>query len=73
MEWPSTVICPVRAGPELAVKEKLIAPPVTGPTVNQLWSLAGAKGPTRFTVAGITVGRASEPEVAGSDLGVGSN
>src|SRR5580658_7235094 len=62
--WPSTVMVAVRLEPLLAVKEKLITPSATPPIVSHAWSLAGANGASKFTVAGNTAGRKSVPAAA---------
>src|SRR6516225_5005979 len=65
---PSTVRWAVRGVPVvLAVKEKGTTPSAAGPTVSQLWSLVGAKGPVSGWEAGSTGGRASVP-AAGPSL-----
>ena len=48
---------------EFAVTEKLTTPPLIVSTLSQFWSLLGAKGGSRFAVAGSTTGNASEPAV----------
>jgi hypothetical protein len=53
--WPSTVMCAVRAEPDVfAVKEKLTTPLAMVPMVSQLWSLLGANTPVSEVVEGTT-------------------
>src|SRR5665213_247228 len=72
MVWPSKLIFAVRAGPVLAVKEKLTMPLVTESIVSHDCELTGANGGGKFCVAGITAGNASLPADILSSLGVGS-
>src|SRR5436190_1488015 len=50
IDWPSTVRWPVRAAPALVVNVKWITPAEMVPTVSQLWSLLGTKGPDSGSV-----------------------
>jgi hypothetical protein len=58
----------VRDGPVLAVKEKLKTLLVTPMIVSHDWSLAGANGSSRFSVAGTTAGKASLPAARPSNF-----
>ena len=72
MDWPSRLMCAVRAAPVLAVKLKFTTPPLMLPRVSQPESLVGANGASRFSVAGRTTGRASAPAAKASLKAVGS-
>ena len=58
--------------PVLAVKEKLTTPLVMPLMVSHGWSLVGANGASRFSVAGNTTGKASLPAASPSNLALGS-
>ena len=56
----------------VAVKVKLTTPLVAPVMVSHGWSLVGANGASRFSVAGSTGGKVSLPAAQLSALGVGS-